>query len=907
MATIYIDGDPYEVKEGWNLLHTCLSLGFNIPYFCWHPAMGSIGACRQCAVRQFKDENDTQGTIVMSCMTPVKDGMRISIDDPGVREFRASVIEWLMVNHPHDCPVCDEGGECHLQDMTVLTGHTYRDFDFQKRTHRNQYLGPFVTHEMNRCIACYRCLRFYREQAGGRDFDVFGAHDHVYFGRFEDGPLQSEFSGNLVEVCPTGVFTDKSLHRHYSRKWDLQTAPSICVHCGLGCNTIPGERYGELRRIRNRYHHDVNGYFLCDRGRYGYEFVNSDLRIRMPLLRHEGGETASVTSDEAVRHAADLLGPGNRVIGIGSPRASLEANFALRDLVGPSNFYQGVSDNNNLLVAAAIQVMQSGPAKTPSLHSVERNDAVLILGEDATSVAPMLALALRQSVRQIPLRIEEQLLHIPSWQDAAVQEAIQSQEGPLIIATPGSTRLDDVATNIIHLPPEDLARFGFAVAHAIDENAPAVDGLSDAMATLVTVTAEQLTKGQRPLVISGINVGTDAVMHAAANVASALHKVVGTSELLFTVPECNSMGLGLMGGGGLNAAQEAVESGEVDTIVILENDLYRRAGAAEINALLDAVPHVIAIDHLTNQTTERAELVLPAATFAETDGTLVNNEGRAQRYYQVFVPEGSVKASWRWINEIKAAASHADVREWQIVDDVIADMAEAMPVFAMVPDIAPPAGFRLLGQRIPRESHRYSGRTAMNADVAVSEPKPPQDPDTPFSFTMEGYPGQPPAALIPRYWAPHWNSVQALNKFQEEINGPLRGGDPGRLLIAPKEDAQVSYFDQIPDACEMRSGQWRVIPQYHIFGSEPLSMLSPGIAQLAPEPYVAVSAADAEKLGVESGDDVTVMIGDQPLVVCARIDGSIQDGIARLPMGLKNVPTVKLPMWTEIRKETENE
>ncbi len=230
-----------------------------------------------------------------------------------------------------------------------------------------------------------------------------------------------------------------------------------------------------------------------------------------------------------------------------------------------------------------------------------------------------------------------------------------------------------------------------------------------------------------------------------------------------------------------------------------------------------------------------------------------------------------------------------------------------MPVFAEVPDIAPPAGFRLLGQRIPRESHRYSGRTAINADVAVSEPKPPQDPDTPFSFTMEGYPGQPPAALIPRYWAPHWNSVQALNKFQEEVNGPLRGGDPGRLLIAPKEDAQVSYFDQIPNACELRSDQWRVIPQYHIFGSEPLSMLSPGVAELAPEPYVAVSAADAEKLGVESGDDVTVMIGDQPLVVCARIDGSIQDGIARLPMGLKNVPTVKLPMWTEIRKETENE
>jgi NADH-quinone oxidoreductase subunit G len=259
MATIYIEGNPYEVEDGQNLLQACLSLGFDVPYFCWHPALGSVGACRQCAVKQFKDEDDTRGKIVMACMTPANDGTRISIDDPEIRHFRASVIEWLMVNHPHDCPVCDEGGECHLQDMTVLTGHAFREFRFNKRTHRNQYLGPLINHEMNRCIACYRCVRFYRGYAGGRDFDVFGAHNYVYFGRYEDGVLESEFSGNLVEVCPTGVFTDKTLKQHYTRKWDLQTAPSICVHCGLGCNTLPGERYGTLRRIRNRYNHQVNG------------------------------------------------------------------------------------------------------------------------------------------------------------------------------------------------------------------------------------------------------------------------------------------------------------------------------------------------------------------------------------------------------------------------------------------------------------------------------------------------------------------------------------------------------------------------------------------------------------------------------------------------------------------------
>jgi NADH-quinone oxidoreductase subunit G len=252
MATIYVENQPYQTEDGQNLLHICLSLGFNLPYFCWHPALGSVGACRQCAVKQFKDVQDARGKLVMACMTPASDGARISIEDQEAKTFRASVIEWLMVNHPHDCPVCDEGGECHLQDMTVMTGHAYRHFRFKKRTYRNQYLGPFINHEMNRCIQCYRCVRFYRDYAGGRDLDVFAARDHVYFGRSEDGVLENEFSGNLVEICPTGVFTDKTLKEHYTRKWDLQTAPSVCAHCGVGCNTIPGERYGQLRRILNR-------------------------------------------------------------------------------------------------------------------------------------------------------------------------------------------------------------------------------------------------------------------------------------------------------------------------------------------------------------------------------------------------------------------------------------------------------------------------------------------------------------------------------------------------------------------------------------------------------------------------------------------------------------------------------
>src|SRR5258708_16672476 len=149
MATLYIDDKAYQVAAGDNLLHACLSLGLDIPYFCWHPAMGSVGACRQCAVKELHDGSDTRGRLVMACMTSAHDGARISIKDPEVAAFHASVIEWLMTNHPHDCPVCEEGGECHLQDMTLMTGHIYRPYRFTKRTFRNQYLGPSLPHELN--------------------------------------------------------------------------------------------------------------------------------------------------------------------------------------------------------------------------------------------------------------------------------------------------------------------------------------------------------------------------------------------------------------------------------------------------------------------------------------------------------------------------------------------------------------------------------------------------------------------------------------------------------------------------------------------------------------------------------------------------------------------------------------
>jgi NADH-quinone oxidoreductase subunit G len=898
MPTIYVEGQPYEVPEGQNLLRVCLSLGFDIPYFCWHPAMHSIGACRQCAVKQFKDENDTQGKIVMSCMTLAKDGTRISIDDEEVVRFRKAVIEWLMLNHPHDCPVCDEGGECHLQDMTVMTGHVYRRTRFKKRTHRNQYLGPFLTHEMNRCIQCYRCVRFYIDYAGGRDLDVFGWHDAVYFGRHEDGVLQSKFSGNLVEVCPTGVFDDKSLAQHYTRKWDLQTAPSVCIHCALGCNTIPGERYGTLRRIRNRYNGDVNGYFLCDRGRYGYEFVNSPQRLRRPLARDKDGRLRPVAREAVLAVLGRLLRGNARVIGIGSARASLESNFALRQLVGPENFYGNLCRAEAQLLAGAIDILRRGPVASASLNDVGLADAVLVLGEDISNVAPLVELALRKSILRKPSRIALEL-HIEPWNDAAVREALQTEKGPLFLATTHGTDLDAAAMGTYHAPPQNIARLGFAAAHVLDASAPSVPGLADETAALARMIADQLADAQRPLVLAGTPGGTGSILQAAANVAYALHRRNANTRISFMMPWCNTMGLGLLQGQCLESAVEALRAQGPATLIVLESDLYRHLDVNDADDLLHAAPHVVALDGLENRTTAKADFVLPAGTFAESTGTFVNQEGRAQRFFRVFAPAGDVQDAWRWIDELSMAADQRTSPRWWSFDDIVRALAQTIPdPFGPIAGVSPPAELRIAGQRIPRQPHRYSGRTAIHAAESVHEPQPPDDPDSPLAFTMEGYQNPPPSSLIPRFWAPRWNSVQALNKFQPEVAGPLRGGNPGRRLLEPRPEAEGRYFTEVPEAFARREGYLLVVPGYHVFGSEELSLSSRGIAELAP--YLGVNPEDAGRLIVAANGRVDITLGGTPHDLPVAILPTVPPGLAVVPMGLPGLTWNGQPVWKKL-------
>lgn len=913
MAIIIVDNQSYTVDEKQNLLAACLGHGLNVPYFCWHPAMGSVGACRQCAVKQFKDDRDQSGRLVMSCMTPATNGTRISIDDHEAKAFRASVIEWLMVNHPHDCPVCDEGGECHLQDMTVMTGHVYRRSRFPKRTHRNQDLGPFIRHEMNRCIQCYRCVRYYRGYAGGRDLNVFGAHDALYFGREQDGTLENEFSGNLVEVCPTGVFTDKTFFHHYTRKWDLQSAQSICPHCSLGCNTTAGERYGTLRRITNRFNSQVNGYFLCDRGRFGYEYVNSDHRIKRPRVRSGSDRTQPGIPEsvpKTLEFAADRLRQARGIVGIGSPRASLEANVALQSLVGQQQFYQGIDEQEHQLLSTILNVMRAGPVPSASIHDAEQSDAVLVLGPDLLNEAPRLALALLQSIRQQPMdRVDE--LKIPHWDEAAVRNAVQNRRGPLFLAGARRTWFHAYATESYFAAPDDLARLGFAVAGTIGQGAPSVPDLSLEVKDLAQRIAESLTHAQHPLIIAGTGSGSQATIEAAANVAWALHQQGKQPRLSFVLPEANSAGLALLGGRSLRDAFDSISQGKADTVIVLENDLYRRADQATVDAFLDKARTVMVIDSLEHRTAAHADILLPAATGPESDGTFVNNEGRAQRFYQVYIPQGEVIESWRWLKDLARAQSQqtdvgTGIAAWRSFDDAVSATTTAAPELARVGEVAPSASFRLVGQKLPRQSERYSGRTSLLSHLTMHEPPPPVDQDSPLGFTMEGYRGPLPSPLISQFWAPGWNSIQAVNTYQDEVGGPLRDEMPGVRLIEPVATKAPAWFTSIPCSFQPADRQWLLLPLSAVFGSDELSNRSPAIAERIARPFLSLHPSDGARVGLEDHSTIDLAWQGTTYSLAVHFESSTPVGTVGLSL-VPEVCGVSVPAWIDLFEAIKSE
>jgi NADH-quinone oxidoreductase subunit G len=647
MPRVIIDKRPIEVPEGTKVITAAEQLGIMIPRFCFHPALGAVGACRVCAVKFI--EGPVKG-IQMSCMIDAHDGMVVATDDPEAMDFRRHVIEWLMISHPHDCPVCDEGGHCLLQDMTVAGGHGRRRYPGPKRTHVDQYLGPLVQHEMNRCIQCYRCSRFYQEYAGYRDLGVMSIASRVYFGRYQAGILASPFSGNLADICPTGVYTDKP-SRYMGRRWDYERTPGICIGCSLGCNTVVSARYRRVVRQEARFAERINGHFICDRGRHAYVYADSEDRPRQARLDQRPAAMDEALQTAAERVAAQTRRHGPDCVALwGSPRASLETMAAMLRLSTESDWPLPLFFDDALQAAA---VRQAAVLGSRLLAEVEAADFILVLGADPLNEAPMLALAMRQAVRK----------------GAA---AVCLDPRPLVLPCPFEhhpMRIADLEKTVTQLERAMAAEAG-------------------EQGTGVADLAQRLRSARRPLIVYSAEWLSPAAIEQIGRLAQRLISGGADGGLFALLPGANALGAALIGDPDRAAETllDDIERGRVTTLLLVENDPFSHfPDRGRLAAALKRVALIIALDYLSTPTVDQAHIFLPTTTIYESGGTWLNQAACAQwaapahrgglplaqtnagrhppRQYDLGVPGGDPAPAWQLLNALLPGASERLERE----------------------------------------------------------------------------------------------------------------------------------------------------------------------------------------------------------------------------------------------------
>ncbi len=669
MPKLTIDNREIEVPAGTKVIEAAEQLGIIIPRFCYHPAMGSVGACRVCAVA-FK-EGPVKG-IQMSCMINAQDEMVVSTTDPEAVDFRRHVIEWLMLHHPHDCPVCDEGGHCLLQDLTIAGGHGMRRYKGLKRTHQDQYLGPLIQHEMNRCIQCYRCARYYQEYAGARDLGVMGIGNRVYFGRHKPGRLESPFAGNLVDLCPTGVYTDKP-SRFVGRRWDFQRADAVCLHCSMGCNLVSSARYRRVVRHEARPNPDVNGYFICDRGRYGYPYNENPERPRQAMAKGVSQTMADavLNAKQRLTLATDEHGSQSVAV-VGSVRSSLETLAALdmmcrQNQWGDPVFIHEARKAENL--KAAITSFEEDLAVSQGAVSVAEN--VFIIGADPINETPMLSLSLRQA---------------------------QLQGGHIVVVDP---RAIDLPLEYDHLPVPLPAMAGVlrhlisavcgSVDPASDVSEQKIPGLGEALLDQrIQALTTRLCQCRRAVIICGTDITTAQEILLAAELVRELRKSGTEAKLFFPLMGANAFAAGritddLKGVAGL---LERIEAGDVKALVVVENDLWRNfPDQIRLASALKKLETFVLMDYLTSPLVAQADIFLPTQTLYEAGGRWINHEARLQysapvldggmpidilskgdhppRVFESVIPDSMPVAAWKLLLSLTDGAGHWEAVEQQ--------------------------------------------------------------------------------------------------------------------------------------------------------------------------------------------------------------------------------------------------
>jgi len=601
-VTITIDGREVAAVEG-EMLHDAARKGdVEIPFFCYEPKLGDpVGACRMCLV-----EIEGIPKLQTSCSTPVREGMVVHTRTEQVKEAQSSVVEFLLVNHPLDCPVCDKGGECPLQDISYGWGPgRSRVIDEKRHFEKPIELSPLVAIDRERCILCYRCVRFSQEVAEDAQLQLIERGDRTYVGTFDDRPYVAPFHGNITDICPVGALTSYT-YRFRARPWDIEHAGSVCTLCPSQCNVNFTVRDEKVKRVVARDNHDVDDGWLCDRGRYGFEMFDAPERVRGPRLK--GGEASWEQALDAV--AAGLGPAGGKVAAIVGD-ASNEEGFLLqrivRDALGSAHLDSRLSRGPE----AAVLRRLAAPDVSARVRDIDEADAILVLGTDPLHSSPILDLRVRKAVRR--------------------------NGAKLVVATERPTALDGGAEAIVRYAPGQATHF-------VSELASAIGGAEN----VASPVAETLRDAGKVVVIWGERIAReDGAAEALLDVAKATGMAAADGAGLLEIPDTtNARGLREAGclpdagpglsetGAGMSTEEirAALISGEITHLLLFGADPLRDfPDTPAWEEALTAADFVVSFSMHENATTAKADVVLPLETHAEKDGTVTHPDGRLQR------------------------------------------------------------------------------------------------------------------------------------------------------------------------------------------------------------------------------------------------------------------------------------
>ncbi len=631
MPKLTIDGIQVEVPPNTTILQAAEQIGVEIPRFCYHDRLSIAGNCRMCLVDVEKSPKP-----VASCAMPVNEGMVVHTKSERANKARGGVMEFLLINHPLDCPICDQGGECDLQDQAMAYGFDRGRFHENKRAVKDKYMGPLVATYMTRCIHCTRCVRFATEVAGVPELGALGRGEDMEITSYLEGALSSELSGNVVDLCPVGALTSKPYAFH-ARPWELRKTESVDVMDAVGTNIRVDARGREVMRVLPRINEEVNEEWLADKSRHACDGLAYQ-RLDRPYVRRNGKLTAVSWEDAFDAIAVRLRGSaGNRMAAIAGDLVDCEAMTALKDLM-------------TALGSHNIDCRQDGAALDPkarasyifnsTIAGIEHTDAILLVGTDPRREAPVLNARIRKRFKK----------------------------GGLTVGVIG-------ADTKLTYKTENLGANADVLARIADGSHPFAQVLKNAKNPMIVVGMAALTRADGNAILAAARQVADTcgLVKDGWNGFNVLHTAagrVGGLDVGFVPGE---------GGKDTRAILEAAGKGEIDVVFLL--------GADEIDTAKLGKAFVIYQGHHGDRGAHRADVILPGAAYTEKDGTYVNTEGRVQEAYRAVFPPGDAREDWTVFRALSAVLSKT--LPYDNLKQLRARMAKANSVFAAYDKVVP--------------------------------------------------------------------------------------------------------------------------------------------------------------------------------------------------------------------------